>query len=189
MSTLKIINSPLFNNINFNITFTLNNNIVNLINKNYTLDELLVAFSPFQYDTLTKKIYTNNIINLRFYNTKDRNYIMTLLGFNNFLDLSNSNDLVISISGYAKYALIINFNEIVKVNVSGKVLNINQVFETPIETGAFSYSNIILLELLYTFENIVVKFLNVYSNIEIIPNNNVVIMYNNNTYYKCNNGV
>ncbi len=184
MSSLKIVNSPLFNNINYNISFMLNNNIINLINKNYTLDEILLIFSQFNYDSLTKKLYTNDIINFRFYNIKDRNYIMSFLGYNDFLDLNNNNDLTVSVNGYAKYSININFNEIVKVNITG---DIN--YETPIETGAFSYSRIINLEIPFTnLKNIIVKFLNVFNNQELIPNNNVLIMYNNMTYYKYNKG-
>ena len=169
MSSLYILNTPIILNINRPITFFINSNVINLIQKNYLLDEILeILFSAsanFLYDVNVNKLYSDQFINLRFTNIQDRDYILYFLGYSNYLE-SIRNDTNISIKGYAMYGINILFNNIVK-------LVINNVESHFIETGAFSYNSIIKL---ITKQNSILsyKFLNIYTNQELMSINNVL---------------
>ena len=176
MQTVNLLNIPIFYNINRNITFFINNVSINLIQKNYSLQEILNilynADNNFLYDSNLNKLYSIQFINLRFTNSQDRDYILTFLGYVNYLE-NIRNDLNIALKGCAKYSININFNNIVKLTLN----NTNETFY--IETGAFSYSSIIRL---LTNQTTIIsyKFMNIYTK----ESKNIVIKSNMNRIIK-----
>lgn len=171
MSSLMILNSPIITNISRDINFFINSVSINLIQKNYSLEEILSilfnASANFFYDTNVNKLNSLQFINLRFSSINDRDYILNFLGYNNYLE-DTRNDLNIALKGYAKYGINISFNSIVKLSINDN----KEVYY--IETGAFSYSSIIKLLTKQT-SILSFKFLNIYTNQEVIPLNNVLI--------------
>ena len=173
MNTLKVLNTPIIFNFCKKITFFINNTEIIFEYGNYSKQEILdkILINGLLLDAETNKLYCLIFVNFKFYSLEDRNYILSLLGFNNFFDNFMNKDLLISIKGVAKYELNINFNNIVEL----KVVSSDNITDTFIlETGAFSYSNILsfntALNDIKTFD-----FINVLSNNSLTTNNNVLI--------------
>ena len=175
---MKLLNTPIIFNFWRPITFICNNISISFIEKNYTLEEILATLSPItslEFNPINNKLFSNVMMNFRFYTRDDRNYILTFLGFNNFLDLQEIRDLNVSIEGIAKYSLNVQFNTIIKLRLGLSGPNA----ETPaeaflfLESGAFSNSNIINVPFNTSGS---FDFYNIYCNQIVKPINNVILV-------------
>jgi hypothetical protein len=175
---VQILQTPIILNFFRQITFLCNNISITFNEKNYTLQEILDTLSPITsllYNPDNQKLYCNSIINFRFYTVLDRNYILSILGFNNYLDLINMKDLIISIDSSAKYSINTEFNNIIEVKLSNNNITENHY----IDAGFFSNSNIIDLNTNLT--NITsINFYNIFTKEIVYSINDVIITTGNN---------
>jgi len=114
---MKILGIVKVNNVHRNISFFVNNSVYTLLAKNYSSTELVAFFTGLSGLSLVEnKLFATQIVNFRFYNRNDRDYVLSLSGFTNYITDSNR-DINVSIKGMAQYEINVNFNTIVEYKV------------------------------------------------------------------------
>jgi len=169
---MKLLGIPKINNVHRDITFFVNGSVFIVPAKNYSLTELIAFLTALpDVSIINNKLFCANLVNFRFYNKNDRDYILALTGYTNYLSEINR-DVNISIKGSAQYEINANFNIIVEYKIFNDRNQI--VYEEFIVCDPFSSE--FIREVTIDDGDFTVKFYNIYiQNEELNVINNIVL--------------